>query len=134
MIDTGGQLSSDDYNWQAISTDSDIVMLANSVNTLLKYPIVIKFDKNLKVVWKQTYDVDYGNVGGSNIVSCRDGGFLILGTIGQAGYPDIKPYALKIDANGNKQWEKTIASTAGTGELLWGIQLADGGYAFVGDT
>jgi hypothetical protein len=137
MIDTGDQLTSDNYTWQAISNDSDVVMLGdrvNSVNTLLKYPIVIKFDKNLKVVWKQVYDVDYGNVGGSNIVSCRDGGFLILGSIGRAGYPETKPYALKIDANGNKQWEKTLTSTTGTGELLWGIQLADGGYAFVGDT
>lgn len=137
MIDTGDLLTKDTYEWQTRGIDSDVVILGqrySMVNTASYYPIAVKFDKNLNVVWKQTYDEDFGSFSCYNIISCKDGGFLIVGSIGQAGYPDEKPCELKIDANGNKQWIKAYTSPTGLGEFIYGIQLADGGYALVGDT
>ena len=137
MIDTGDQLTKDIYVWQTPGPDSDVVVLGqryNIDNLKLIYPIAVKFDKNLNVVWKKTYDVDYGSFSCMNIINCNDGGFLIVGSLGKEGNPNEKPCMLKIDANGNKLWEKTINSQSGTGEFLYGIQLADGGYAFVGDS
>jgi hypothetical protein len=137
MIDTGNQLTKDIYVWQTPGPDSEVVILGqryNIDNLKLYYPIAVKFDKNLNVVWKQTYDVDYGGFSCWKIISCSDGGFLIIGSLGKEGNADQKPCALKIDANGNKLWERTISSSSATGEFLCGIQLADGGYAFVGDT
>ena len=137
MIDTGDLLTRDEVEWQTRSLDSDVVVLGDRGNILsqnLTYPIVIKFDKNLKVVWKQTYYKDNVSFYCFDIITCNDGGFLITGAIGISTNLDRKPYVLKIDANGNKQWEKTFTTKSGTGRIEYGIQLADGGYALVGDT
>jgi len=137
LIDTGDLLTQDQYVLQTLSADSQVVVLGqrySMVNTNIYYPIAIKFDKNLNIVWKQTYDVDFGSCSCYNIIRCMDGGFIIVGSIGRAGYPDYKPWVLKIDASGNKLWEKAFTSPTGSGEFFNGTQLADGGYAFIGDT
>jgi len=46
-------------------------------------------------------------------------------------YPAFNGWLIKIDADGNVQWNKTIV-TRYSGYLYSGIQTRDGGYAFVG--
>jgi chemotaxis methyl-accepting protein methylase len=64
------------------------------------------------------------------VIQTQDGGYLIVGKSEGAGKDDV--YVLKLDKNGNKQWEKTFG-----GEYDWAnavVQTQDGGYLIVGKT
>lgn len=128
--------SADQNNWdytvrQSIANDSEAILLGQRITATTSYPIVIKFDKDQKVAWENEFQVNNANIGLTNISLCKDGGFMIVGNIGKTGYTAAQPYALKIDQNGSKQWYKTFP---GTGVLYYGINLSDGGYAFVGSS
>jgi len=137
IIDTNDHIHSDQFTWQANTNDSGEILLGQrtditSSNTII-YPIAIMLDKNLKVVWEKEYQPSSGTIFPGNIKICNDGGFIITGYIGKTGYGNNNlPYALKIDKNGTKQWDKIIPSITGTGSFVYGTDLNDGGFALVG--
>jgi hypothetical protein len=70
---------------------------------------------------------------GQSLIQTSDGGYAIAGyTISfGAGLADV--YVVKLDANGNLQWTKTIGGKDfDEGHSL--IQTSDGGYAIAGST
>jgi len=70
---------------------------------------------------------------GYSIVQTSDGGFAIAGYTSSFGAGNDDIYVIKLDANGNLQWTKTIGGT----NLEWGysiVQTSDGGFAIVGYT
>jgi hypothetical protein len=107
---------------------------------------VVKLDVNGNLQWTRT--IGGGNTGGTVSVSGRivrtgdagrsiiqtlDGGFVIAGStdaIGSGGY-DI--YVVKLDANGNLQWTRTIGGRENDGANSI-IQTTDGGYVIAGYT
>ncbi len=73
------------------------------------------------------------NEWGNSLIQTSDGGYAIAGTTTSfgAGEPDV--YVVKLDANGNLQWTRTIGGPASEiGNSL--IQTSDGGYAITGKT
>ena len=69
-----------------------------------------------------------------NASRCRDGGYLIVGQYTNTlANSNNNSYLLKIDANGNKEWEKTF-SPAGSSVLRAGVELNDGSIAVTGIT
>ena len=134
MVDTGNQNYSDVAVAQTITNDSEAVLLGWRFSILIDYPVVIKFDKNLNVVWKNDFAINTASIAPKNISLCKDGGFLIVGNIQNTGFTYSQPYILKIDRNGNKQWDKTISTLTGSGSFVSGIELSAGGFAFVGNT
>lgn len=121
---------------QANANDSEEILLGWRVSLDIyhsSYPVVVKFDNNLDTVWEKDFPVNADRIVPYTINHCNDGGFIIVGTIRKTGFSNNLPYALKIDQNGNKQWDKTIDAQGG-GEFQCGINLNDGGYVFVGDT
>jgi len=93
---------------------------------------VVKLDANGNLQWTKTIggpEYDWGN----SLIQTSDGGYAIAGftTSFGAGKEDV--YVVKLDANGNLQWTKTI----GGPEYDWGnslIQTSDGGYVIAGYT
>ena len=93
---------------------------------------VVKLDANGNLQWTKT-------IGGKNteegisLIQTSDGGYAIAGstTSSGAGYTDV--YVVKLDANGNLQWTKTIGGKRGDLGLSL-IQSSDGGYAIAGAT
>jgi len=70
---------------------------------------------------------------GHSLIQTSDGGYAIAGYTYSfsAGGRDV--YVIKLDANGNLQWTKTIGGTDwDVGHSL--IQTSDGGYAIAGET
>ena len=135
-IDDSDKIHSDVFVWQCASQDSGMILVGGRINTqsnLYTYPIIVKFDKNNNEVWEHEYPENSNTFNIQNINLCSDGGFIVSGGIGKSGYFS-QPYALKIDKYGNKQWDKTLNSISGSGEFCWGIDLADGGYAFIGNS
>ncbi|GAB3511276.1 Ig-like domain-containing protein [Emticicia fontis] len=105
---------------------------------------IIKINQNGERVWDKTYGgslYDYVRT----IAKCKDGGFLIGGDSSSPqdgdksepahpypnGIPSNDYWVVKIDANGNKQWDKRFG---GNGfDYLWHIiQTSDGGYLLGG--
>ncbi len=93
---------------------------------------VIKLDTNGNVEWTKT-------IGGSlddwshSIIQTTDGGYAIAGYTSSfgAGLDDV--YVIKLNANGNIEWTKTIGGS-GTDYGFSIIQTTDGGYAIAGVT
>ncbi len=138
IIDTGDQASFDVFASQTFANDSGEVILterfSSTANTY--YPVVVKFDKNLNVVWQKEFLVNTATIQPEKILSCKDGGFIVVGSIQSTGTPYTQPYALKIDANGNKLWDKAMTSSSleGNGNFNSALELSDGSLAFIGST
>ena len=93
---------------------------------------VVKLDANGNLQWTNTIGGPKGEEGHS-LIQTSDGGYAIAGKTNSFGAGDYDVYVVKLDANGNLQWTKTI----GGENEDWGsslIQTADGGYAIAGYT
>ena len=139
IVDSADNSHSDIITWQTTSADSDMILLGQRtvVNSSreIQYPVVVKFDKNLNIIWEKDFPLNSNSIIPNKINLCRDGGFIIVGSIANATFGGYQSaYALKIDQNGNKQWDKTITSITGTGSFAYGTDLSDGGFAFVGES
>ena len=139
IVDSADKAHSDVITCHTTSADSDMILLGQRtvVNSSgeIQYPVVVKFDKNLNVIWEKDFPLNSNSISPNKINLCRDGGFIIVGSIANSIFGGNKlPYALKIDQNGNKQWDKTINSITGSGSFAYGTDLADGGFALVGES
>jgi len=93
---------------------------------------VVKLDANGNLQWTKTIGGPESEEGNS-LIQTSDGGYAIAGVTLSfgAGEPDV--YVVKLDANGNLQWTKTIDGEGDdSGSSL--IQTSDGGYAIAGET
>jgi hypothetical protein len=71
--------------------------------------------------------------GGHSLIQISDGGYAIAGAITSFGAGSGDVYVVKLDANGNLQWTKTIGGPKSESGLSL-IQTSDGGYAIAGYT
>jgi len=93
---------------------------------------VIKTDNLGGMIWEK----NYGGIGseyGMDLVETYDGGYIIIGSTTSYGSGGTDVYLLKIDFNGDLEWEKTFG---GFGDDWAGsIDLtSDGGFIICGDT
>jgi len=93
---------------------------------------VVKLDAKGNLQWTKTIGGPGDEIGFS-LIQTSDGGYAIAGSTGSfgAGWYDV--YAVKLDANGNLQWTKTIGGKKEDGGFSL-IQTSDGGYAIAGYT
>jgi len=93
---------------------------------------VVKLDANGNLQWTKT-------IGGlnrdwsSSLIQTSDGGYAIAGSTTSFGAGEADVYVVKLDANGNLQWTKTIGGPKDDGGASL-IQTSDGGYAIAGST
>lgn len=94
---------------------------------------VDRFDANGQLLWDKKFG---GNKEDhpSTVLPTADGGFLVAGHTDSFAVKHTSPYLIKLDADGNKQWERTVASMhaqealSSVGDLH---ATPDGGYVFV---
>jgi len=100
---------------------------------------VVRTNDTGGIGWTKSYGGS-GDEDGSCIAPTKDGGYIIAGSSssndgdvtgnhGKSGSTDA--WVIKIDANGNKQWQKCYGGS-GNEAALSIIQNKDGGYVFVG--
>jgi hypothetical protein len=93
---------------------------------------VVKLDAKGNLQWTRTiggpgYEIGY------SLIQTSDGGYAIAGESSSFGAGEADVYVIKLDANGNLQWTKTIGGPASeVGSSL--IQTSDGGYVIAGFT
>jgi hypothetical protein len=93
---------------------------------------VVKLDAKGNLQWTKTIGGE-NNDWGLSLIQTSDGGYAITGATTSFGAGKADVYVVKLDANGNLQWTKTIGGPRGD----WGfslIQVSDGGYAITGIT
>jgi len=93
---------------------------------------VVKLDANGNLQWTKTIGGENDD-GGNSLIQTSDGGYAIAGYTNSFGAGEADVYVVKLDANGNLQWTKTIGGPAGDGGSSL-IQTSDGGYAITGST
>ncbi|MCC6026464.1 MAG: S-layer homology domain-containing protein, partial [Caldimicrobium sp.] len=93
---------------------------------------VLKLDKDGNIQWQKTYGGAEEDVANS-IQQTSDGGYIVAGWTESFGQGKKDVWVLKLDANGNVQWQKTYG---GAGEDVANSiqQTSDGGYIVVGWT
>ncbi|MCF8296860.1 MAG: T9SS type A sorting domain-containing protein [Saprospiraceae bacterium] len=95
------------------------------------YGILLKFDKQLNVIWQKEHTDSFGP--GSNYQSfsqCKqtlDKGFVLVGEIRGAGQYNTDILLLKTDSLGNKEWQKTY-NYIGADRGWSVIQTSDKGF------
>jgi hypothetical protein len=93
---------------------------------------LVKLDANGNLQWTKTIGGKKEDVGAS-LIQTSDGGYAIAGSTRSSGAGEADIYLVKLDANGNLQWTKTIGGKKeDVGTSL--IQTSDGGYAIAGST
>ena len=118
-----------------VRSDTGLISVAQRLNYDLGNTtsvFVASLDKDLKILWQNSYMEGGSTINASSIFPCSDGGYIISGR-DSVGTNSTKPFALKIDKNGNEQWSK-IYTFPGTGQFNSGIELSEGGYLFAGST
>jgi hypothetical protein len=129
----GGE--SDDWGRSLIQTSDGGYAIAgntNSFGTGDEAIYVVKLDVNGNLQWTKTIGGKKGEDGAS-LIQTSDGGYAIAGATASFGAGQLDVYVVKLDANGNLQWTKTIGGPASdVGNSL--IQTSDGGYAIAGAT
>ncbi len=101
---------------------------------------VLKLDKDGKIVWQQSFGGKYNDELRS-IIATQDGGFLLGGSsnspesgnktqkhLGESDY-----WIIKLDKDGNEQWQKTIGSS-GDDQLYVVHTTQDGHYLLGGNS
>jgi uncharacterized delta-60 repeat protein len=91
---------------------------------------VLKLDPNGDVQWQKTYGGPSGD-GAYSIQQTTDGGYIVAGWTSSFGAGNGDIWVLKLDPNGDVQWQKTYGGPSGDG--AYSIQqTTDGGYIVAG--
>ncbi|UCB59169.1 MAG: hypothetical protein JSV67_02400 [Thermoplasmatales archaeon] len=94
---------------------------------------IIKTDEYGVEIWNNTFGGIYIDYSYSNIVETSDDGYLLSGFSNSYGDFDGDLWVLKIDGNGNEEWNKTF----GGAKRDYGVDIInahDGGYIILGNT
>ena len=92
--------------------------------------LVLKINVNGLLVWSKTFGGPQDDIAAS-IVQTTDGGYAVVGYTKSKGRGKEDVWLVKIDASGNKVWDKAFGSS-GVDRGLSLIQTKDKGYAIVG--
>ena len=93
---------------------------------------IIKLDKNGNMEWDETFGGEETDVARS-IIQTKDGGYIIAGFIWTVYASKQDICVIKLDENGNIEWEKTFDKDEH--DIAYSIiQTKDGGYAIAGGT
>jgi hypothetical protein len=93
---------------------------------------VIKLDASGDMKWYKTYGESNDDDAWS-IQQTTDGGYIVAGWTNSLGTGSYDVYVIKLDANGNKLWEKTFGGSSD--DAAFSIQQTkDGGYIIAGLT
>jgi hypothetical protein len=92
---------------------------------------VAKIDFNGDITWTRVFGESDSFDMGRCVEQTSDGGFIITGQTGSFDDGSQNVWLIKIDSNGNEQWNKTFGGTGYDGGNCVKI-TSDGGYVIVG--
>ena len=124
-----------DWGYSLLQTSDGGYAIAGSTQSFgagLSDAYLVKLDANGNLQWTKTIGGPKSESGRS-LIQTSDGGYAIAGYTKSFGAGEDDVYVVKLDANGNLQWTKTIGGPDSE-EGVYLIQTSDGGYAIAGTT
>jgi len=118
---------------QQTQDDGCIVAGYSLVLSVKNWPsemVVLKLKQNGDIEWKGTYGGYYYDDSASAIQQTRDGGYIVVGSTSSFDTGSAKAWVLKLDGNGNIQWQKIYRE----GYFSAVQQTQDDGYIVAGET
>ena len=116
------------------ASDGGYILTGSTKNTADKSSnaLVMKIDINGNLVWKKDFGGN-GGEGAGDILATNDGGYIFSGSTSDPSTGILDIYLVKIDASGNKVWEKSFggAESDAAGAMT---ATSDGGYILGGYT
>jgi len=93
---------------------------------------IIKIDKNGNIEWDEVFGENGPDIANS-IIRTKDGGYAVAGFIWTIYAEKQDIWIIKLDENGNKEWDKTFDKDKN--DVAYSIiQTKDGGYAIAAST
>lgn len=100
----------------------------------VQHSIVEKLDSSGKLSWSKTYPIGSNGDGIAAIRQTADGGYVAAGGVYEVGPTTGGGMVLKLDAQGNVQWQSVLGPMGSTVAILNAIQpTSDGGYVTTGN-
>lgn len=124
----------DEERAKSIIEVSDGYVIAGETDTWThgrKDAYVVKIDKNGNRIWHNAFGFRYDEIA-NQVISTRDGGYITIGTTDSDISNQKDMYVVKIDANGNRQWQYHYGSREN--EEGYGIVEVNDGYVMTGYT
>jgi uncharacterized delta-60 repeat protein len=128
--------SGDDQAWSIIQSSDGGYVVAGRTNSFGAGGwdfYVVKLDSSGNVQWTKTIGGTGSQDEAWSIIQSSDGGYVVAGWSDSFGAGLRDFYVVKLDANGNVVWSKTIWGIYGDGAHSI-IQSSDGGYIVAGST
>ncbi|MBM4432470.1 MAG: hypothetical protein FJ025_00505 [Chloroflexi bacterium] len=93
---------------------------------------LIKTDRTGYKMWDKTFGGEQRDSGYS-VQQTADGGYIVVGETKQYGADEADVWLIKVDSDGNKEWDKTFGGKQR--DIGYSVQqTADGGYIIAGET
>ncbi len=93
---------------------------------------VVRIDTTGNIIWDKTYGGTSDDVA-NRIIPTADGGYAVFGSTWSYSARSADWWLVKIDSNGNKQWDKSYDGN-GWDDPRATLQTCDGGYVMFGST
>ena len=121
------------------TSDGGFIILGRIENTISNYDdlCLIKVDANLNQEWIQIYSSNNSYTGyyPNSVRQTSDGGYIIfstfMDTLDLFSNTLSDPYIIKVDANGNIQWNQLYDICSPEGCMIRASNKTSGGYVFV---
>lgn len=116
------------------TSDGSFVIAGTSASNDSKIPDawVFKIGSSGELMWEHSYGGDHSE-SAKSLVATKDGGYLFVGDTWSKGAGGTDMWVVKVDAQGNQQWDHTFGGTGyDTAERV--IARKDGSYLIAGNT
>jgi uncharacterized delta-60 repeat protein len=129
----GGNHSDDSWSIQQTADGGYIVAGFTEATGVYDYDVyILKLDGNGERMWDKTFGGAESDMAKS-IQQTADGGYIVVGSTESTGAGNDDVYILKLNANGERMWDKTFGGAES--DMANSVQqTADGGYIVAGFT
>ncbi len=125
-----------DERFESIIATQDGYLLAGARGSTedLNYDgYLVKVDVNGKEIFNYTYGKGNSDEGFRKIISCEDGGYLLIGYSNSSTTQDYDGYVVKVNQVGEELWSRFYGGKEND-EFMDGLAIKKGGYLLVGYT